>query len=197
MRLSPEPAAAEKRRLRLILLARRRGVSRDFSSEAGRQVALRLSVAPEYQHCRRLVVYAELPDELPLASVVSLAQADGKRLLFPRTLPGSRLSWSSVDRIEDLRPGRYGVREPSAEAAVEALGPDVLVLVPGVAFDEHGGRLGRGGGAWDRALVDRRAAPVFGVGFELQVIERVPREEHDQAMDALLTEVGLRRFSRP
>jgi 5-formyltetrahydrofolate cyclo-ligase len=45
--------------------------------------------------------------------------------------------------------------------------------------------------------VDRRAAPVFGVGFELQVIERVPREEHDQAMDALLTEVGLRRFSRP
>ena len=131
-----------------------------------------------------------------MASVVSLAQLDGKRLLFPRTLAGSRLSLASVDRIEDLRPGRYGVREPAADAPVHALGPDVLVLVPGVAFDGHGGRLGRGGGVWDRALAERRGAAVFGVGFELQIIERVPREEHDQPMDALLTEAALRRFAR-
>ena len=143
------------------------------------------------------MLYAELPGELPLAPVVSLAQRDGKRLLFPRTLPGHQLEWSGVDRIEDLRPGRYGVREPSADATVEALGPDVLVLVPGLAFDEQGGRLGRGGGAWDRALAARWGARVFGVCFESQLIERIPREEHDQAMDALLTETRLRRFSRP
>lgn len=143
------------------------------------------------------MVYAELPDELPLARVVALAQLDGKGLLFPRTLPGSRLALSSVDRVEDLRPGRYGVREPATDAPAAVLGPDVLVLVPGVAFDARGGRLGRGAGVWDRALADRRGAAVFGVGFELQVIGRVPREEHDQQMDALLTEVEIRRFSGP
>jgi 5-formyltetrahydrofolate cyclo-ligase len=180
-----------------MLRARFRAVSGDLAVQAGQQAALHLSVAPEYQSCRRLVLYAELPDELPLAGVVSRARVDGKRLLFPRSLPGSQLAWSSVDRIEDLRPGRYGVREPSAEALVQALGPDVLMLVPGLAFDRQGGRLGRGGGAWDRALAERRGARVFGVCFESQVIERVPREEHDQTMDALLTEVGIRRFSRP
>lgn len=103
---------------------------------------------------------------------------------------------SGVDRIEDLRPGRYGVEEPPADAPSEGLGPDVLVLVPGVAFDGRGGRLGRGRGIWDRALVARRGAVVFGVGFELQFVEAVPQEEHDQLMDALVTEVGIRRFSR-
>ena len=178
-------------------MARRRAVSHSLADQAGHQVALLLSLAPEYQRCRRLVVYAELPDELPLARVVSLAQLDGKGLLFPRTLAGSQLEWSSVDRVEDLRPGRYGVREPATDAPAEVLGPDVLVLVPGVAFDDRGGRLGRGAGVWDRALADRRGASVFGVGFELQIIGRVPREEHDQRMDALLTEVEIRRFSGP
>ena len=158
---------------------------------------LHLSGTPEYQRCRRLVVYAELPDELPLASVVEQARADGKRVLFPRTRSGQRLSFSCVEDALALRPGRYGVREPSADAPGEALGPDVLMLVPGVAFDDAGGRLGRGGGAWDRALSDRRGAAAFGVGFEWQVVERVPREPHDQMLDALLTETGIRRFSRP
>jgi 5-formyltetrahydrofolate cyclo-ligase len=142
-------------------------------------------------------VYAELSDELPLAHVVERARADGKRVLFPRTLPGPDLSFACVERIEELRPGRYGVREPSADAPGEALGPDVLVLVPGVAFDDRGGRLGRGAGAWDRVLSDRRGAATFGVGFESQIVERVPREPHDETVEALLTEAGIRRFSRP
>ena len=160
-------------------------------------MALHLSGTPEYQRCRRLALYAELPDELPLACVVERAQADGKRLLFPRTTSEQRLSFCRVERVEELQPGRYGVREPSADAPGEALGPDVLVLVPGVAFDDGGGRLGRGGGAWDRVLSDRRGSAAFGVAFELQVVERVPREPHDQALDALVTEAGIRRFSRP
>ena len=170
---------------------------RSLAAQAGRQVASCLALTPEYQRCRRIVVYAELPDELPLTHVVSLGQADGKGLLFPRMLPGSRLALSRVDRSEDLRPGRYGVREPPSDAPVAGLGPDVLVLVPGVAFDDRGGRLGRGAGVWDRVLAERRGAAVFGVGFELQVAPRLPREEHDQPIDALLTEVGIRRFPRP
>ena len=98
------------------------------------------------------------------------------------------MSFGSVDRVESLVPGRYGVREPPADAPVETLGPDVLVLVPGVAFDACGGRLGRGAGLWDRALADARGAVIFGVGYELQIMDRVPCEAHDRPIDALLTE---------
>ena len=161
----------------------------------GRRVADHLVEALEYQRCRRLVVYAALPDELPLAPVIARARADGKGTLLPRLADRSAMVLARVDRIEDLPPGRYGVREPPADAPVEVLGPDVLVLVPGVAFDIQGGRLGRGAGLWDRTLARRWGAIAFGVSFEQQVVEAVPREEHDQRMDALLTEVGIRRFA--
>ena len=101
-----------------------------------------------------------------------------------------------ADRVESLVPGRYGVREPPATAPLETLGPDVLALVPGVAFDTGGGRLGRGAGLWDRALTDVRGAVIFGVGYELQIIDTVPRGAHDRPIDALLTEAGIRRFAR-
>jgi 5-formyltetrahydrofolate cyclo-ligase len=140
------------------------------------------------------VVYAALPDELPLTHVIERAVAEGKRLLWPRVLSEARMSFGSVDRVESLVPGRYGVHEPPANAPVETLGPDVLVLVPGVAFDACGGRLGRGAGLWDRALVDARGAVIFGVGYELQIMDTVPSEAHDRPIDALLTEAGIRRF---
>lgn len=157
-------------------------------------MARHLGSSLEYGRCRRLVVYAALPDELPLTHVIERAVAEGKRLLWPRVLSEARMSFGSVDRVESLVPGRYGVREPPANAPVEILGPDVLVLVPGVGFDACGGRLGRGAGLWDRALEDARGAVIFGVGYELQIMDTVPREAHDRPIDALLTEAGIRRF---
>lgn len=142
------------------------------------------------------MVYAALPDELPLSPVVARACSDGKRTLFPRLVAPRQLVFSGADRVEHLRPGRYGVPEPPEETPLESLGEDVLALVPGVAFDRSGGRLGRGLGIWDRALAVRRGAVVFGVAFELQVIEAVPQEQHDQPMDALVTESGIWRFGR-
>ena len=157
-------------------------------------MARHLGASLEYERCRRLLVYAALPDELPLTHVIERAVAEGKHLLWPRVLSETRMSFGSVDRVESLVPGRYGVREPPANAPVETLGPDVLVLAPGVAFDACGGRLGRGAGLWDRALMDARGAVIFGVGYELQIMDTVPREAHDRPIDALLTEAGIRRF---
>lgn len=159
-------------------------------------MARHLVASPEYQRCRRLLAYAALSDELPLDPVVERAAVDDKRLLWPRVISEDRMSFASVDRVESLVPGSYGVREPPADAPIETLGPDALVLVPGVAFDTGGGRLGRGAGFWDRALIDARGAVIFGVGYELQIIDTVPRDAHDRPIDALLTEAGIRRFAR-
>jgi 5-formyltetrahydrofolate cyclo-ligase len=176
------------------MLARRRTVESPARERAAREVARHLEASPEFAACRRLVVYAALPDELPLTHVVERARAAGKRLLWPRVLGAERMVFAAADRVESLVPGRYGVREPVASAPIETLGPDVLVLVPGVAFDACGGRLGRGGGFWDRAFAEARGAVIFGVGYELQIIDRVPREAHDRPVAAFLSEVGIRRF---
>ena len=165
-------------------------------ASADRRVAELVRATPEYQRCRRLLVYAALPDELPLSTLVARARDDGKCLLLPRMAGAHELVLARIERIEGLAPGRYGVREPPADAAIESLGSDVLALVPGLAFDSGGGRLGRGGGVWDRALCERSGALAFGVGFEFQIVDALPLEEHDQGMDGVVTETAIRRFAR-
>jgi 5-formyltetrahydrofolate cyclo-ligase len=160
---------------------------------AGGAAARHLVATAEYRSCRRLVAYAELAGELPLGPVIERARADGKALLWPRLRPDGGLDFAPCERVEELVPGRYGVREPARTTPSATPGPDLLLLVPGLAFDAAGGRLGRGGGAWDRALVEARGAIAFGVGYEFQVVNAVPREAHDRPVAALLTERGVRR----
>jgi 5-formyltetrahydrofolate cyclo-ligase len=164
------------------------------AAAAAREVARHLATAPEFARCRKLVLYAAVAGELPLEHVLAAARAAGKTPLWPRVLAGARMVFARADRIEELAPGRYGVREPASGTPEEALGADVLALVPGVAFDERGGRLGRGGGLWDRALAEAKGAVALGVGYELQVVDAVPCEAHDRRLDGLLTEAGIRRF---
>lgn len=168
-------------------------VDRDAAEQAGHAVLGHLVGTDAYRRCRRLVVYAELPGELPVSAMVARARSDAKEVLWPRHRSGGGLAFAACGRVEELVAGRYGVREPDRAMPEATLGPDVLLLVPGLAFDERGGRLGRGGGAWDRVLSGVREATACGVGFELQVVNAVPRAGHDQAMDALVTERGFRR----
>lgn len=99
-----------------------------------------------------------------------------------------------IARVTDLEgalaPGYRGVREPKAIGR-RAANPQrcEIALVPGVAFDRDGGRLGYGGGHFDRLLARLRdATPVIGVAFGLQLVPTVPREEHDRAVDMVVTE---------
>lgn len=106
-------------------------------------------------------------------------------LLFRRWQPGA-----------PLRPGRYRVMEPAPEAAT--VRPDLL-LVPMLAFDEDGYRLGYGGGYYDRTIAALEQAGrcpyCVGLAFSGQRVERLPREEHDRRLDAVLTESGPVRLS--
>jgi 5-formyltetrahydrofolate cyclo-ligase len=175
--------------------ARRLEVDPETARQAGRAATGHLVATAEYQRCRRIVAYAELAGELPVGTVVEQAHADGKGVLWPRLGAEGAFEFAPCERVGDLVAGRYGVREPPRAAPAATLGPDVLLLVPGLAFDEGGGRLGRGAGAWDRALAAARGAVAVGVGYEFQVVNAVPREAHDRAVDALLTERGARRCS--
>jgi len=119
----------------------------------------------------------------------------GKLCGYPR-VEGDELGFYEIVDVGDLVAGAFGVREPGAGARrIEVAALEVL-LVPGLAFDETGMRLGRGGGFYDRllALPDLRARLV-GVCFEVQVLPELPVEAHDRAVDAVVTENGVRIFS--
>jgi len=178
------------------VVARRQLLGPDEVRAAGQRAAERLAEAPEFRERARLVLYAALPDELPTRPLYEIARASRKVLLWPRMAGRNRLEFAPCPRWEDLIRERYGVLAPPPEQQSVGLGPEDLLLVPGVAFDLRGGRLGRGGGYFDRALgaMGKGGPLTLGVGFECQLVEEVPREPHDRAVGAVLTERRLERI---
>jgi len=170
--------------------ARRRAVPPGAAREAARQVLLALLAEARVRDAGRIALYADLPGELPTRSVFEgLA-----RLARPRLLPrvrGEALEWAEVGDGEALAPGRFGVLEPTGPA-VAAPGPGEVALLPGLAFDANGGRLGRGGGYYDRAFPETAPSPLLvGVGYGFQCVAAVPRGERDRRVDAIVSEAGF------
>jgi 5-formyltetrahydrofolate cyclo-ligase len=174
---------------------RRRLLGSEEFRAAGQSVAERIAKVPEFRDRERVVLYAALPGELPTRPLYEIARASGKVLLWPRSVGRGRLEFAPCRRWEDLIPERYGVLVPPPERESVALGAEDLLLVPGVAFDLRGGRLGRGGGHFDRVLGETggRGPLALGVGFEFQLLDEVPREPHDRAVDGVATERRLHR----
>lgn len=165
--------------------------AREALDAAGR-AAEHLASSPEWRAAGRVALYAALVDEMPSRPFYERALRAARVLLWPRLAEDDRLEFAPCARWEELRPGRYGV--PSPAAAPVALSAGDLVLVPGLAFDGRGRRLGRGGGHYDRALAAAGEGTVtIGVGYEFQRVAEVPEELHDVALDGVVTEAGLFR----
>jgi 5-formyltetrahydrofolate cyclo-ligase len=197
LRRPPADLKVAKRRLRREMAARRRGVGRDEAEAAGRELAARLAGCPAFQVARRIAFYAALPDELPTRVAFGAALERGCQALFPAVEGERRLVFRPVERWEDLKPGRYGIPEPPEQGPAQRLEEGDLVLVPGVAFDAEGHRLGRGGGFYDAAFPPGARAPLlYGVGFEFQVVDAVPHGSRDRRMDAIVTERIIREMPR-
>lgn len=156
--------------------------------------AKHLVASAAWRDARVVLVFLSLPSEVDTTALVEAAWGSGKRVLAPRVdvasttlVPVAIRSWS------DCLPGFKGILEPTASGAVPVESID-LVLVPGLAFDLQGRRLGRGGGYYDRFLArPGLAALTCGLGFESQVLDQVPSEAHDRRVDALATDKRFRR----
>jgi 5-formyltetrahydrofolate cyclo-ligase len=185
--------AAEKRRVRRSLSQLRRCVAPGEAALVARRIAERLLAEPAVQRARRIALYAALPDEVPSRPLFDALRGLRESLLFPRVQDARALVFASVSDWSALRPGRYGVLEPPDSAAAIEPGEGDLVLVPGVAFDRAGNRLGRGQGYYDRAFPRTAARPplLMGVAYAIQLLDAVPHAAADRRMDAVLTEHAL------
>lgn len=145
---------------------------------------------------RVIMGYTSFDGEVDLSRLYDLLQEGGVALVMPRIMDtdSRRLGLFLMPRPwrNHLQEGSYGILEPSAALVqVEPLAID-CVLVPGVAFDLAGGRLGFGGGYYDRFLPQLRLeAGIIGVAFALQIVESIPCQEHDVRMGRICTEKGL------
>lgn len=137
-----------------------------------------------------VLLYSALPDELSVEEVAR-ARAGSGALLLPRVEVGGLVACRVGDLDRDLVLGAHGILEPAARCEVVPASAVAAVVLPGRAFDPRGGRLGRGGGHYDRLLQGLSAGVLrVGVAMSWQVVEAVPVQPHDRPVDWIVTEQG-------
>lgn len=145
------------------------------------------------RRARRVGLYAALDFEVATRGLAEMLLRQGVEVLLPRIREGE-IEFAPVASWEDLVPGPLGVAEPPGSAPGASAPPDVVV-VPGLAFDAAGNRLGYGKGFYDRWLA-RHRVPAVGLAFAVQEVEEVPHGPGDRPVDAWVTELGVRRCRR-
>ena len=157
--------------------------------EAASAQALALLQRQEaWREASSILFFAPLPMELNVWPLLADAIANGKRVSLPRfvTESGQYEAGCVEDPMRDVQPGRFGIREPNTRCPVVPLNRLDFILVPGVAFDLHGRRLGRGKGFYDQLLAEVRGT-TCGVAFDEQIVREVPVEPHDVVLNCILT----------
>jgi len=145
------------------------------------------------------MVFLSMPHEIDTSSLVLQAWAERKRVLAPRiSWEQRRLLPTEIRSLTDnISRTALGIREPTSGVPIPVADID-LVVVPGLGFDSHGNRLGRGRGFYDRLLGHRDFHGVAcGLALEDQVTEEIPTRSHDRPVHLLVTDENVRRFRKP
>jgi len=190
--------------LRREFLTVRNRLTADDVREAAVALAQRALELPELAHARTVAAYVSVGSEPGTPVLLDALRARGIDVLLPVLLPDNDLDWGCYDGEGSLARVRHGGKMALLEPSGERLGPDAVsgadvVLLPGLAVDGRGMRLGRGGGSYDRVLARLERAGVHPslvvLLYDSEVVEHVPTEEHDRPVRAVVTPSGVRRFA--
>jgi 5-formyltetrahydrofolate cyclo-ligase len=189
--------------LRRELLSVRNRLPENDVDETARALAERALELPELAHARTVAAYVSVGSEPGTRALLDALRARGVRVLLPALLPNNDLDWGeyagpgSLARVQ--HGGKMALFEPSgARLGADAVTAADVVLLPGLAVDARGMRLGRGGGSYDRVLarLERAGAHprLVVLLYDTEVVAQVPAEAHDKPVHAVVTPSGVRRF---
>ena len=180
-----------KAELRKEIKAKRIALTEFELSLKSKALAKNLFELPEFQEVLNVCFFVGVKNEVRTREMIEQAIMQGKRISVPLTdFENGHLHLSRLYSVDDLEENHFYLLEPR-EDAVEIIEPTEvdLFVIPGIAFDKKGNRLGQGKGFYDRLLPQAKPeAKKIALTFELQLVEKVPTEEHDVKMDKIVTE---------
>lgn len=192
----PDDLVTRKARIRGLTLEARAALLAEERARLSAAICARAGALPEFTRAATVMLFASFGSEVDTGPLIAQALNDGKRLCLPRVLkPRLMAAYRVTDPSVDLAPATWGILEP--RDGLPQIPPSAIdvVIVPGVAFDATGRRCGYGGGFYDAYLPGtRRGTPRIALAFDLQVVDDLPCEAHDLAVDIIVTET---RVSRP
>jgi 5-formyltetrahydrofolate cyclo-ligase len=172
------------------MLKKRNALSQEEIAKVSKSVQEAVMRSSEFRSAEVVGAYFALGSEAKTDLLVTEARELGKEVALPR-VEGDRISFYEFSLGMSLVRGRFGIMEPPPNTPVKAMD---LVIVPGVAFDVEGYRLGYGKGYYDKFLSESSAFSI-GLAYGFQLVDRLPRGSHDVRLNSAATENGVIRFA--
>lgn len=182
----------EKELLRRELTRRLSKSDRAYLDESGRRIIERLIALPEYKSAKRIFSYYSIGREIDTHALIDKAKKDGKQVFIPAIISKGIMEFREYTGLNNLQTGKMDIPEPPESAKTAAPELSDIIVVPGLAFDPSGARLGYGGGYYDRYLA---YSNVFSIGLcrDLMLLSELPVESHDISVQCVLTETKSTR----
>jgi 5-formyltetrahydrofolate cyclo-ligase len=180
-----------KSQIRNIVFQLRNQQSSEVLKILSLQICKQIEEFSFYKKAKKIAFYFAKDKEPSLKYLIEKAILEGKEVFLPKTwLKDKTLTFHQIFSFSDLKPGPFGLMEPPSENPELKPEKFEIIFVPGVAFDLKKGRIGYGGGFYDRILKNTKALKI-GIAFSFQIFDKLPLEEHDQKVDIIITEKGI------
>lgn len=178
-----------KKNLRREMKTLRKNIPPIKKAEYERNMRENFFASDIYKNAEMILTFISFGDEPDTSEILKRAWQDKKITAVPKCMPESRMSFYIINDMNDCTEGAYGIPEPSEKCPEADLsGINIICLVPGLAFDRKGGRLGYGGGYYDRFLSSHPNIQTFGYCMEMFITEEVPMEDTDIRLRGLITD---------
>ena len=179
--------AEDKKQLRTLIRQRKRQFTESKLQELSFAITNKLVAHPRIANARVIMAYCSLPDEVDTHLLLDSLSRMGKKIVLPAVIGDSEMEARSYNAPTDLAIGAYGIYEPVGKR-FENLEDIDVVIVPGMAFDAEGHRLGRGKGYYDRFLNQIPNSYKIGICFSFQMVQMVPTSSFDISMNEVISD---------
>lgn len=174
----------DKKELRRIIREKKRAMTEAEIQKHSQALGELFAASEAYQKARTIYGYLPYNQEVRTTPMLEQAIRDGKRVAVPKVY-GDEMKFLYLDDLSQVEKGYAGIPEPISDAPV-ADDPTALVLMPGLAFDREGHRIGYGGGFYDKFLAEEPNHPTLALCYDFQMMDKLETEEHDIPVDYVL-----------
>ncbi|MCD8203061.1 MAG: 5-formyltetrahydrofolate cyclo-ligase [Prevotella sp.] len=175
----------DKSELRKLIRERKRGFTEEELEKMSIPIICKLLGNPAVINAKTVLMYSSLPDEVNTSGAIKKLKERGKTVLLPRVIDEGNMEVTVYENPSCLTVGHYSIKEAKGETFTKYNEIDVAVI-PGMSFDKHCNRLGRGKGYYDRLLAKLPKTYKIGICFDFQKLEEIPTDEHDIKMNEII-----------
>ncbi len=179
-----------KKEIRKRILSVREHLPKEDWEKATESIARKVAALRAYREASAIYCYVDYRGEVGTQKIMEDAWVRGKTVAVPK-VEGKIMQFYRIDNLRQLKPGAYGILEPEGAPGERQIPDETkkeVLIMPGSAFDLEGGRIGYGGGFYDKYMAQYPSLTAIAIAFDLQIVDHIPVEETDRRPDILITE---------